>query len=121
MARIIPIKTINDDRGSLTVVQDELPFEVKRIFYIYNSDGSIRGGHRHHKTIQAAVCVSGECEIYINNGIKKNIYKLDKPNICLLLEPEDFHTMYDFSNNAILLVFASEKYDPNDYIHVEYE
>jgi dTDP-4-dehydrorhamnose 3,5-epimerase-like enzyme len=121
MARIIPIKTIKDDRGDLTVIQDELPFEVKRIFYIYNADGSKRGGHRHHKTIQAAICVSGECKIFINDGNEKQVFHLNKPDVCLLLEPRDFHNMFDFSNNATLLVFASEKYDPKDYIHEEYD
>ena len=121
MAKIIPIRTIKDTRGDLTVIQDELPFEVKRIFYIYNSDGSERGGHRHLKTKQAAICVTGECKIYTNNGKEKQIFILNKPDICLLLEPEDYHTMYDFTNNATLLVFASDKYEPNDYIHKDYE
>ncbi len=121
MAKIIPIKTIKDDRGDLTVVQDELPFDVKRIFYIYNADGSKRGGHRHHKTIQAAICVTGECKIFINDGNEKHIFYLNKPDVCLLLEPRDFHNMYDFAKNATLLVFASEKYDPKDYIHEDYD
>ena len=74
MAKIIPIRTIKDTRGDLTVIQDELPFEVKRIFYIYNSDRSERGGHRHLKTKQAAICVTGECKIYTNNGKEKQIF-----------------------------------------------
>ena len=121
MAKIIPIKTIRDERGALTVLQDELPFEIKRTFYIYNADGSLRGGHRHLKTIQAAICITGECKIFINDGIEKKVFNLDKPDLCLLLEPKDYHTMYDFNNNAILLVFASEKYDPQDYIQNDYE
>lgn len=121
MANIIPIKTINDKRGSLTVIQDELPFIVKRTFFIYNADGSLRGGHKHIKTIQALICISGECKIYTNNSVEKNIYTLNNPDTCLLLNPEDYHTMFDFANNAILLVFASEKYDPKDYIHEDYE
>ena len=120
MAKIIPIISFNDTRGTLTVIQDELPFEVKRIFYIYNSDGSKRGGHRHKRTIQAAVCINGECKIYVNNGTNKQIFILNKPDLCLLLEPEDFHIMYDFRNTSVLLVFASEKYDTKDYIHEDY-
>lgn len=120
MARIISIKTIADNRGKLSVIQDELPFDVKRIFYIYNADGATRGGHRHHNTRQVAVCVSGECKIFVNNGFEKKVFNLNSPEVCLLLDPEDFHTMYDFANNAVLLVFASEKYDPADYIHEDY-
>jgi hypothetical protein len=121
MAKLISIKSYNDDRGTLSVIQDELPFKIKRIFYIYNSDGSQRGGHRHKKTIQATVCISGECKIFVNNGIDKKIYNLNKPDLCLLLEPEDFHIMYDFKNQSVLLVLASEKYDSKDYIHEDYE
>jgi dTDP-4-dehydrorhamnose 3,5-epimerase-like enzyme len=121
MARIIPIKSFNDERGTLTVIQDELPFIVKRIFYIYNSDGSQRGGHRHKKTIQALVCLSGECKIFVNNSIDKEIYILNKHDLCLLLEPEDFHIMYDFINKSTLLVLASEIYNSKDYIHEDYD
>lgn len=120
MAKIIPIKSITDDRGTLSVIQDEIPFKVKRIFYIYNSNGSKRGGHRHKKTIQVLVCINGECKIFVNNGKDKKIYILNKPDLCLLLEPEDFHIMYDFTNKSTLLVLASEKYNPKDYIHEDY-
>jgi dTDP-4-dehydrorhamnose 3,5-epimerase-like enzyme len=120
MARILCLNSKVDERGTLTVLQDEIPFDIKRVFYIYNSDGSIRGGHRHHRTIQAAVCINGECKIFINNGKESQIYNLNKPDICLILEPEDFHEMIEFNNNAILLVLASENYDPNDYIFNNY-
>lgn len=120
MAEILDLKTFTDKRGNLTVIEKVIPFDVKRIFYIYGVDDSKRGGHRHHKTIQAAVCIKGSCTIYNNNNIKEEEFHLDKPNKCLILQPEDWHTMYDFSEDAILMVLASEFFDNNDYIFEPY-
>lgn len=120
MARILDLKTFTDKRGNLTVIEKVIPFDIKRVFYIYGVDDSKRGGHRHHKTIQAAVCIKGSCTIYNNNNIKEEEFRLDKPNKCLILQPEDWHTMYNFSEDAILMVFASEFFDNNDYIFEPY-
>ncbi len=120
MAYIIDLKTYTDSRGNLTVIENVLPFTIKRVFYIYGVDESVRGGHRHHKTIQAAVCIVGRCRIYNNDGKKEDVFNLDKPSKCLILECKDWHKMYDFSKNAILVVFASENFDEKDYIHEEY-
>jgi dTDP-4-dehydrorhamnose 3,5-epimerase-like enzyme len=120
MARLIDLKTFTDERGNLTVVEKVLPFDIKRVFYIYGVDDSKRGGHRHHKTIQAAVCIQGACRIYNNNNIEEQVFDLNQPSKCLILEPEDWHTMYDFSADAILMVFASELYDEKDYIFESY-
>lgn len=119
MAHIIDLPTFGDERGNLTVVEKVLPFDIKRFYYIYDVS-SKRGGHRHKKTIQALICLGGSCEIYLNNGIKEKTVVLDTPDKCLILEPQDWHTMDNFSKNAILLVFASEYYDKNDYIYEGY-
>jgi dTDP-4-dehydrorhamnose 3,5-epimerase-like enzyme len=121
MANLIDFKTFTDSRGNLTVIEDVLPFEIKRIFYIYGVDRSERGGHRHHKTIQAAVCIKGECKITSNDGKEIHIFHLNMPSKCILLEPKDWHKMYDFSDDAILMVMASEKFDPDDYIFENYD
>ena len=121
MSRIIDLKTLTDKRGNLTVIEKVIPFEIKRVFYIYGVDDSKRGGHRHHKTIQAAVCIQGSCKIYCNDSHKEEIFDLNQPNKCLILEPEDWHTMYDFTPDAILMVFASEYFDVMDYIYEAYD
>jgi dTDP-4-dehydrorhamnose 3,5-epimerase-like enzyme len=121
MARLIDLKTFTDKRGNLTVIEKVVPFDIKRIFYIYGVDESKRGGHRHHKTVQAAVCIKGSCTIYNNNGKTEETFKLDKPNKCLILEPNDWHTMNDFSADAILMVLASENFDEKDYIFEPYK
>ncbi len=120
MAELLRLKTFSDTRGNLTVIEKIIPFEVKRIFYIYGVDDSVRGGHRHHETIQAAICVHGHCTIYNNNGIESNTYLLDHPEKCLILYPDDWHTMYEFSDDAVLLVLASTHFDHADYIFEPY-
>ncbi|MCD6067580.1 MAG: WxcM protein [Bacteroidetes bacterium] len=120
MAKILDLQTFTDKRGNLTVIEKVIPFDIKRLFYIYGVDDSKRGGHRHHKTKQAAICIVGSCTIYNNNGKQEEIFELDKPNKCLLIEPEDWHTMYNFSPDAILMVLASENFDQGDYIFEPY-
>jgi len=121
MAHLLNLTTFTDKRGNLTVIEKVIPFDIKRIFYIYGVDDSRRGGHRHHKTIQAAICIKGECKIHNNNNIKEEEFHLDAPNKCLILNPEDWHEMYDFSEDAILMVLASENYDKDDYIFIPYK
>jgi len=119
MAYEINLPSHANDSGKLTVIEKVLPFNIRRVYYIYDVKGS-RGGHRHKKTIQALVCVCGSCEIYSNNGKEEFIYKLDRPDKCLIVEPPDWHTMFNFSRDALLLVCASEEYDVNDYIDEAY-
>ena len=121
MAHIIDLKTFTDKRGNLTVIEKVIPFEIKRVFYIYGVDDSKRGGHRHHKTVQAAICIKGSCTIYNNDGQKEEVFELNQPNKCLLIEPKDWHTMNNFSDDAILMVFASEFFDAADYIYEQYK
>jgi len=119
MAYIIDLPTFSDNRGSLTVVEKQLPFEIKRFYYIYGADAK-RGGHRHKKAIQALICLGGSCEIYLNNSKKEETVLLDSPKKCLIVEPKDWHTMDKFTKGSTLLVFSSEFYDVNDYIDEEY-
>lgn len=120
MPYLIDLKTFTDKRGHLTVIEKTIPFDIKRIFYIYGVDDSKRGGHRHKKTIQAAVCIQGSCKIYNNDGQVEQDVLLDNPAKCLILEAKDWHHMYDFSSDSILMVFASEYFDANDYIFNPY-
>lgn len=120
MAYLINLKTFTDKRGNLTVIEKVIPFDIKRIFYIYGVDDSIRGGHRHKKTIQAAICIQGSCVIYNDDNQTQEEFHLNSPDQCLILEPKDWHQMYKFSTDAILMVLASEYFDENDYIYEKY-
>ena len=120
MSHIINLPTFRDNRGKLTVIENIIPFKVKRVYYMYETIKK-RGGHRHVKTIQALVCLCGSCEIFVNNGISSEIFLLNKPSKCLIINPEYWHEMFNFSENSILLVLASELYDAEDYIYENYK
>ena len=120
MAYLIDLKSFTDKRGNLTVIEKTIPFDIKRIFYIYGVDNSVRGGHRHKKTVQAAVCIQGSCCINNNCGEAVSKFTLNKPNQCLIIEPTDWHTMDSFTPDAILMILASEYFDQDDYIFEPY-
>lgn|SRR5450759_995459 len=115
MAYIVHLHTHTDARGSLTVVDTELPFEIKRVFYIYNSLGLPRGQHKHRKSAEALICINGRCNIQVDNGVTKERFSLENPDVCLVLDPLDWHVISDLSKDSILLVLASEHYDSSDY------
>lgn len=120
MAYLINLNTFSDKRGNLTVIEKQVPFEIKRVFYIYGVDNSVRGNHRHHKTKQAAICISGSCRISNDDGETIEDFLLDHPEKCLIINPEDYHSMSEFSEDAILLVLASEYFSPDDYVYEPY-
>lgn len=117
MAKIIEAKTNSDSRGSLTVIDKILPFDIKRVFYIYNVTAD-RGNHRHKRNQTALVCVKGSCKVNVetDDNNEARMYELNSPEIILFLGPEEYRTMFDFSNDAVLLALVSEHYDPDDYI-----
>lgn len=118
-SRLIELQALGDARGLLSVIEgnNTVPFDIKRVFYIYGTMlGVRRGFHAHHKTRQALVCVAGSCKVYLDNISRQEVILLDSPNKILLLEPNDWHEMYDFSSDCVLLVLASHLYDAEDYI-----
>lgn len=120
MAHLIALPTFSDARGNLTVIEKNIPFEIRRIFFIYGVDDSVRGGHRHHNTWQVAFCIQGSCIISNSDGERREEFLLDTPAKGLILEPTDWHTMHHFTPDAILMVLASELFDAADYIREDY-
>ena len=110
-----------DDRGWLVVLEslsDIVPFEIRRTFFIFDTTpGTVRGRHAHRRNRQMLVCVSGACTINCEmpDGMTSS-HRLDWPNKGLLVEGMVWHTMEEFSKDAVLLVLASEQYDESDYI-----
>ena len=115
-SRLIGLSTFADERGFLTILENEIDFLIKRIFWIYGADGQIRGGHRHKITRQALIAIQGKININIKRKDCEKNFFLNEPSKCLIIEPEDWHTM-EFSENGILLVVASQFFDKNDYIN----
>ncbi len=120
MSQIIQLDSFTNDTGSLTVIEKSIPFEIKRVFYIYDADGT-RGGHRHKNTMQALICIKGSCDVSLFLPDKKETIHLNSPEKCLIVNPEEWHTMDNFSPDAILLVLASTHYSHEDYIFEPYE
>ena len=117
---LIDLPTIKNSKGLITICENILPFEVKRIYWIYSSDNQLRGGHRHKLTSQCLVALSGYVSIEMCDGVHNEVIALDDPNKALIVEPKDWHTM-KFGSGAVLLVMASHFYDVNDYIDQPYE
>ncbi len=108
-----------DDRGQLVAVEamKDLPFEVKRVYYIYDTLPGVRRGFHAHKNLQQILlCVNGSCKIHLDDGTDTAEVTLDKPNEGLYIANNMWREMYDFSPGAVLLVLASQYYDEADYI-----
>lgn len=115
----IEFKKLGDDRGSLISLEQHknIPFEVKRIYYIFGTkEGVSRGFHAHKELRQLAVCVRGSCRFIMDDGKNKEELVLDCPHKGLLIEPMQWHEMHDFSEDCIIIVLASDYYDETDYI-----
>lgn len=120
MPKLYELKTFASDSGNLTVFEKIIPGAIQRVFYIYQAGQHVRAGHRHRLAWNALICVSGRCRVYTNNGLIEQYHVLDDPRKCLVLQPEDWHTMDEFSDDAILLVVSNQLYDKNDYIYESY-
>lgn len=120
MAHIIDIPTHSDNRGDLRVIQHQLPFQIKRVYYIHGKANVVRGGHRHKTTDQILICLHGMCTVSCDDGSGFESFVLDNPSKALYVDRNDWHTMQGFSQDAVLLVLASTPYDVNDYIDEPY-
>lgn len=108
-----------DTRGQLVALEEnkEIPFQIKRVYYIYDTlDGVRRGFHAHKKLKQLLLCVHGSCKILLDDGTDKEIVTLKNPFEGIFIESNIWREMYDFSPDAVLLVLASEVYNEEDYI-----
>lgn len=120
MYNILNFEEKGDERGNLIVAEGDgmdIPFAIKRVFYMYGSDAKvIRGQHANKKTEFVLINVCGTSKIKMTNGREEKIIVLDRPRMGLHLKKMLWKEMYDFSEDSILLVLASEHYDANEYI-----
>ncbi|WP_099467054.1 sugar 3,4-ketoisomerase [Konateibacter massiliensis] len=117
--KILEFKDLGDDRGNLVVVEGEMdiPFAIKRVFYIYGSDSEVvRGQHANKKTEFVMINVSGTSKVKVDNGVETEVIELNRPRMGLYLPINVWKDMYDFSEDSVLLVLASEHYDSSEYI-----
>ena len=119
ITKLEEFKVLGDHRGQLVALEAnrQIPFDVKRVFYIYGTqDGVPRGNHSHYKTKQFLVAVNGNCKVTLDNGKEKETFDLNKPNLGLFQDALIWGTMHDFSSDCVLMVLADEYYDASDYI-----
>lgn len=121
--RIFQFKDLGDERGKLVVIESgiSIPFEIKRVFYIYASDKSvIRGQHANVDSEFILINVAGKSKVRVTNGKEEYIVELNKPMMGVYIPKMIWKDMYDFSEDSVLLVLASTHYDSKEYIR-DYE
>ena len=117
--KIIQFQKHGDSRGQLIALEElkEIPFQIKRVYYMYDTGKGVRRGfHAHKKLKQILICVHGQCKIHLDDGHSTAEVLLNKPYEGLYVTNNMWREMYDFSSDAVLLVLASELYDESDYI-----
>jgi dTDP-4-dehydrorhamnose 3,5-epimerase-like enzyme len=116
---VMELSKIHNPSGNITIVQSdsELPFRVKRVYYLYDvPGGSERGGHAHRTLQQLIVAASGSFDVILDDGFMKKTVHLNRPNYGLMVVPGIWREIINFSSGAICLVLASDLYNPSDYI-----
>ena len=119
---LIKLAVIDDIRGNLAFLQnDNLPFELKRVYYLYDVPSSAsRGGHSHKEQNEILIALSGSFEVIVNDGTTKKTFFLNKPNLGLYIKPGIWRELENFSSGAVCLVIASDVFEEEDYIR-EYD
>lgn len=116
---IVKLPKIHNRAGNITALENNvnIPFEVKRIYYLYDIPGGEgRGGHAHKELQQYIIAAGGAFDILIDDGVNKKIVHLDRPDIALHIVPGIWRELINFSSGAVCLVLASHKYNELDYL-----
>lgn len=116
---VIEFKDLGDERGKLVVIEgnDSIPFDIKRVFYIYGSDPDVvRGQHANKESEFVLINVAGQSKVRITNGHEEFIVELNRPMMGVYIPKMVWKDMYDFSQDSVLLVLASTHYDGSEYI-----
>lgn len=121
--RLIELDKHHHENGNLSVVENgkQLPYDVKRVYYLYDVPGGIeRGGHSHCECHEFILAVSGSFDIEISDGVKSRVVTLNRSNIGLHVTPGIWRVLNNFSSGSVCLVLASDKYIEEDYVR-EYD
>ena len=116
---VLILPKIHNRAGNITALSNsvDLPFDINRVYYLYDiPGGELRGGHAHKELQQLIVAVSGSFDITLDDGLNRKTVSLNRPYYGLLVTPGIWRELSNFSSGAICLVLASHKYDENDYI-----
>lgn len=116
---VIELPKVHNRAGNITALENlkNVPFQVKRVYYLYDvPGGEDRGGHAHKALKQIIVAASGSFNVLLDDGTNKKVISLNRPGFGLLIVPGIWRELMEFSSGAICLVLASENYDENDYL-----
>ena len=116
---VIDISKVHKDSGNITVVENSqnIPFDVKRIYYLYDvPGGETRGGHAHYELEQFIIAARGSFDIIVDDGTNRKRVSLNRPNLALHVVPGLWRELDNFSSGSISLVLASHTYEESDYI-----
>lgn len=119
MIEIIELQKIFDDRGNLSVIEEEnhIPFKIERVYWIYDvPGGEFRGSHAFKNTHEFIVALSGSFDVVLNDGIKNKKYYLNRSYYGLYIPSMTWRTLKNFSTNSLAVVLASKEYDEDEYI-----
>ena len=117
--KILSLPKIGDERGNLSIIEQikQIPFEIKRVHWIYDVPGGVdRGGHAYKETEEFIVALSGSFDVEVDDGQAKNTYPLNRSYFGLYVPKGIWRTMKNFSTNSLALVLSSTDYDENDYV-----
>ncbi len=116
---VLPLNKIHNRAGNITIVEGQIniPFDIQRIYYLYDiPGGESRGGHAHKALKQLIIAASGSFDVLLDDSINKKVVTLNRPDYGLLVVPGIWRELMEFSSGAVCLVLASEKYEEEDYI-----
>ena len=121
--KIVNFPKITDFRGNLSFIEEnrQIPFEIKRVYYLYDvPSGATRGGHAHKELQQIVIALSGSFDVVLDDGYNRRLFFLNRPHYGLYIPPRIWRELENFSSNSVALSLVSQVYDESDYIR-DYE
>lgn len=117
--KIVNFPKVTDYRGNLSFIEEnrQIPFKIKRVYYLYDvPSGATRGGHAHKTLQQLVIALSGSFDIILDDGVQRRKFFLNRPHYGLYIPPKVWRELENFSSNSVALSLVSEVYDETDYI-----
>jgi dTDP-4-dehydrorhamnose 3,5-epimerase-like enzyme len=117
--RIVNFPKVTDYRGNLSFIEEnrQVPFKIKRVYYLYDvPSGATRGGHAHKALHQVVIALSGSFDVILDDGYRRRSFFLNRPHYGLYIPPKVWREIENFSSNSVALSLVSEVYDEADYV-----
>ena len=119
MFELVTFRVHGDHAGNLVALEQgrDIDFEIRRVYYIWGTEqGAVRGRHAHHNLKQMIICLAGQCDFTLDDGVRRETFHLASPALGLRIEDFVWREFTEFSRNCVVMVLASEHYDTSDYV-----